>query len=69
MKKVLVMLVIIAIFGFCFNSCSESQYEKDFYSAQDKTWDEMTPGEKKVTEDYIDWAIKQSEEDGADWGN
>lgn len=59
------IIILISIVG-SFGSC-ETQYDRDFESAQNKTWDEMTPGERDAAEDYINWEIKQSEKQGADW--
>jgi len=62
---VVLVLIVLSLFG-SMGSC-ETQYDKDFKSAQNKTWDELTPGEKRATEDYINWTVEQSEKEGADW--
>lgn len=54
-------LVVLGIIGvIIWVSSQETQYTKDYNSSRNKTWDQMTPGERKVTKDEIEWYIKKS---------
>lgn len=61
--KHIVIGVLIAlglmIIGAIGNS-TPSQYEKDYESSRNKTWNEMSDGEKKVVTDEIEWYIKEN---------
>ena len=54
---------MFVIFVFIYVCTEPSQYEKDYESSRNKTWSEMTPGERKVVRDEIEWRIKEQEKE------
>lgn len=52
--KWLIIIIIIA-FIWIFGQLNKSQYEKDSKSWMNKTYDEMTDGEKDAMMDYLEW--------------
>lgn len=60
---VLVMTLVLSLMGCAVGIGNivntPTQYEKDLNNAMDKTIDEMTPGEQKAFEDFLEWEIKE----------
>lgn len=64
LKSGFVVGVIIIVLVLLFKGCGDAistptQYETDYNSSRNKTWEELTPGEKKVVKDEIEWKLKQ----------
>ena len=56
----IIFIIAVLLLKGCSSIMNEpTQYEKDYKSSRNKTWDEMTPGEKKVTRDEIEWYLKK----------
>lgn len=66
-------IVVILVIGgiYLWGKANPSQYEKDVISCQNKTWNEMTSGEKEACEDVIEWQVEEriKENDGKLWDN
>lgn len=69
-SQIVIAFFVILFIAFIAVSChslsvtnSTSSYEKTFNGLLDKTYDEMTPKEKEVYNDYLDWQLKQYQQD------
>ncbi len=63
MKYIGAILAVFLLLGLLGSCLGPTQYEKDYESSRNKTWDEMTPGERKVVRDEIEWYLRESEKE------
>jgi len=53
------IIIVIIIFAFIGSFMPESQYAKDSKSWQDKSYSEMSEGEKEAMNDYLEWSFSE----------